>query len=175
MRNALLIALLSFMVSGHVFATTPLPAPLIREAPELRLLGKGEMRWFGLLLYDATLWSSGQSWSPRQTYALAIEYAREIPGNRLVESSIAEMRRLGMQDEAKLARWADELARVFPDVKKGDRIVGAHLPGKGATFFFQGQPTGSIDDAEFAERFFAIWLDPRTREPSLRKALLGER
>jgi hypothetical protein len=50
-----------------------------------------------------------------------------------------------------------------------------HLPGKGATFYHQGRITGSIDDAEFAETFFAIWLDPRTREPSLRKALLGQR
>jgi hypothetical protein len=175
MRNSLFIAILALLISGHALAAKQLPAPLLREAPELRFLGKGEMRWFGLHLYDASLWSSGATWSPRQPYALAIEYAREIPGKRLVESSIAEMRRLGVQDEDKLARWADALTAVFPDVKKGDRIVGAHLPGKGATFFYRGQPAGSIEDSEFAETFFAIWLDPRTREPSLRKALLGER
>jgi hypothetical protein len=175
MRNALVISILFLMISGHVSANTQLPASLLREAPQLRLLGKGEMRWFGLHLYDASLWSSGETWSPRQTYALAIEYARAIPGKRLVDSSIDEMRRLGIRDEDKLARWADLLARVFPDVKKGDRIVGAHVPGRGVTFFHQGQLTGSIEDTDFADTFFAIWLDPRTREPSLRKALLGER
>jgi Chalcone isomerase-like len=169
-----LIALF-FLVCGPVLANTQLPAPLLNEAPGLRLLGKGEMRWFGLHLYDATLWSSSRPWSPEQQFALDLEYAREIAGKRLVDSSISEMRRLGMQDEGKLARWAEALARVFPDVRKGDRIVGVHLPGKGAAFYHQGQPTGSIDDPEFAEAFFAIWLDPRTREPSLRKALLGQR
>jgi len=166
---------LSFLVCGPALANTQLPAPLLSEAPGLRLLGKGEMRWFGLHLYDATLWSSSRPWSPEQPFALDIEYAREIAGKRLVDSSISEMRRLGVQDEDKLARWAEALARVFPDVKKGDRIVGVHLPGKGASFYHQGQPTGSIDDPEFAEAFFATWLDPRTREPSLRKALLGQR
>ena len=85
------------------------------------------------------------------------------------------MRRLGVWDEDKLARWEKALTRVFPDVKRGERIVGVHLPGKGAIFYHQGQPTGTIDDPEFADAFFAIWLDPRTREPSLRKALLGQR
>lgn len=170
-----LFAALSFLLCGPLLANTQLPAQLLREAPDLRLLGQGEMRWFGLHLYDASLWSSADPWSPRHTYALSIEYARVIPGKRLVESSIAEMRRLGVRDEVKLARWESVLNGVFPDVKKGDRIVGVHLPGKGATFYHQGRITGSIDDAEFAETFFAIWLDPRTREPSLRKALLGQR
>ncbi|MBL8539235.1 MAG: chalcone isomerase family protein [Betaproteobacteria bacterium] len=170
-----LIAALSFLFCGSLLANTQLPAELLREAPDLRLLGRGEMRWFGLHLYDAALWSSADPWSPRQTYALSIEYARDIPGKRLVESSLAEMRRLGARDEDKLARWETALNGVFPDVRKGDRIVGVHLPGRGATFYHQGRMTGSIDDAEFAETFFAIWLDPRTREPSLRKALLGLR
>jgi hypothetical protein len=171
----LLFLIVPLLVCGQASASTQLPAPLLREAPELRLLGKGEMRWFGLHLYDATLWASGSSWSPRQVYALDIEYAREISSKRLVDSTIAEMRRLGAQDEDKLARWSDTLTRVFPDVKPGDRIVGLHRPGKGAFFYHQGEPTGSIEDSEFADTFFAIWLDPRTREPALRKALLGQR
>ncbi len=31
----------------------------------------------------------------------------------------------------------------------------------------------AIDDAEFARRFFAIWLDPRTSAPAPRAALVG--
>ena len=174
MSKSLLVAILAFLFCGPSMANTQLPASLLRDAPELRLLGKGEMRWFGLHIYDATLWATGSSWSAEQLYALAIEYAREISAKQLIDSSIAEMRRLGTKDEDKLARWGGALTRVFPDVKRGDRIVGVHLPGKGASFYHQGRPTGSIDDNEFAETFFAIWLDPRTREPALRKALLGQ-
>jgi len=174
MRKSMLIALLSLTLVAPVLADRSLPVSLLREAPDLKLLGSGEMRWFGLHLYDASLWSSAQTWSPKQVFALDLLYAREIPGKRLVDSSISEMRRLGIKDEEKLTRWSDSMARVFPDVKKGDRIVGVHIPGKGASFYHQGQPTGTVEDAEFSDMFFAIWLDPRTREPSLRKALLGQ-
>jgi hypothetical protein len=39
---------------------------------------------------------------------------------------------------------------------------------------FNGQPLGEIRDAEFARRFFAIWLSPQTSEPKLRLALLQQ-
>lgn len=81
------------------------------------------------------------------------------------------MRRLGA-DVAQLARWDADLRRVFPDVKEGESIVGVHQPGRGASFFHQGRATGEVVDAEFARRFFAIWLDPASRSPSLRSALL---
>ena len=37
------------------------------------------------------------------------------------------------------------------------------------------QLLGTTDDAELAQRFFAIWLSPRTSEPGLRNALLARR
>jgi hypothetical protein len=49
--------------------------------------------------------------------------------------------------------------------------VGLQLADR-ARFFFNEQPIGEIDDPAFARAFFAIWLDPRTSEPSLRSALL---
>ena len=141
--------------------------------PDWRLLGQGEMRWFGFRLYAASLWAPDGRWQPEQPYALELRYARDIPARRLVEASIEEMQRLGAADPERLARWKVELERVFPDVRSGDVIVGLHQPGSGAEFYHQGRLTGRVDDAGFARSFFAIWLDPRTREPGLRASLLG--
>jgi len=107
-----------------------------------------------------------------QPFALALTYARAIPRDRLVSTSVSEMKRLGWSDEAQLERWQEELARVFPDVREGDTIVGVSVPGRGARFFHQGRATGEVADAEFARAFFAIWLDERTRVPELRAQLL---
>jgi hypothetical protein len=63
------------------------------------------------------------------------------------------------------------MAGLFPSVKPGDRIVGLQLSDR-ARFFYNDQSLGEINDAAFARAFFAIWLDPRTSEPSLRTALL---
>jgi hypothetical protein len=154
-------------------ATTPLPQAALAYAPEWRPLGSGQMRWFGLRLYDAELWISGERFVPERPHALALRYHRAIAAERLVESSIAEMRRLGVQDEARLAVWRDALARAFPSVAPNESIVGMHLPGRGAVFWHDGRRTAEIDDPELARWFFAIWLDERTREPALRARLLG--
>lgn len=170
-----LLALLLLALAGAAPAARELPAPVQGAAPPLRALGQGEMRWFGLHLYDATLWVGGERWDPQRPFALDIRYARDIPRSRLVQSSLDEMRRLSLADDAALGRWGEAMARVFPDVRRGDRLVGVHLPGRGASFYTGDRYLGTVAEEAFAEAFFAIWLDARTREPRLREALLGAR
>ena len=72
---------------------------------------------------------------------------------------------------ARLDAWGAQMARIFPDVRDGDHLLGVWRP-EGA-YFYQGERLiGSIRDAEFARAFFAIWLDPRSSAPGLRAALL---
>lgn len=170
MRRLILLAW--FVAAG----AQALPEVVRAGEPGWRQWGSGEMTWFGISLYRATLWVAGAGADPgnlpsNAPIALQLDYRRDIPRERLVQSSLDEMRRLGA-DEAQLARWANDLRRVFPDVKEGDSIVGVHHPGRGASFYHRGQASGEIADAEFARRFFAIWLDPETRSPSVRAALL---
>jgi Chalcone isomerase-like len=40
-------------------------------------------------------------------------------------------------------------------------------------FYLDGKLLGEIADVEFAQAFFAIWLDPRTSASNLRKQLLA--
>jgi len=135
----------------------------------LQRWGTGEFRRFGFLVYEATLWATGSD-PLRPPLALGLTYRRSIAGKAIAEASVAEMRRF-VGDEARLRDWGERLARLFPDVQRGDRIVGLHLPDR-ARFFFNDRELGAIDGAEFAAAFFAIWLDARTSAPELRAALL---
>lgn len=171
--RTLVAALLGALALAAAALPATLPAAALDTAPALRPLGSGEMRWLGFRLYDAQLWVSGTAYQPDQPHALALRYHRGISAARLVDTSVDEMRRLGAADEAQLLRWRAALQQAFPDVAAEEVIVGLHLPGGGAAFWHQGRLTARIDDAEFARLFFAIWLDPRTREPGLRARLLG--
>lgn len=134
-------------------------------------VGSGTMRWLGIEVYAASLWTQGgERWSADRPYALRIEYRRPISARRLVSTSLDEMARLG-QDEP--GRWRGELERALPSVAAGDVIVGVARPGRGAAFYHRGSLTAEVRDERFAEAFFAIWLDQRTREPELRSRLLG--
>ena len=170
-RLLLLLALLSATLAWGT--NRPPLAGLATQEAEVRQMGQGRMRWFGLHLYDASLWVAGQQWRWDQPFALDIRYARAFPGSRLAGASIDEIRRLGIADDTRLERWRGFMLAGFPDVKEGQRITGVFRPGIGVEFFHEDRSTGIVRDIEFARAFFSIWLDPRTREPKLRAALLG--
>ena len=136
--------------------------------PGLRRWGRGEFRRFGFLVYEASLWAGDDPTRP--PLALRLDYKRRIAGSAIAEASVKEMRRF-VADEALLKRWGEAMARLFPDVKPGDHILGVYRP-EGAVFLFNGQALGEIAEPAFARQFIAIWLDPRTSAPELREALL---
>ena len=138
-------------------------------------LGDGEMRWLGLRIYHATLWAEQQPFQPERAFALQLRYERSISRERLVQASLSEMRRLGggAVDDATLARWRLALLGAFTDVAPGDELIGVYLPGHGARFYNQQRLLADIDDPRLAHAFFAIWLDPATREPDLRGQMMG--
>lgn len=158
----------------------PHPPELAAELPGARRVGEGRLRFLGLHVYDARLWTPAPpealaSDPLAAPLALEIAYARKLVGRLIAERSLDEMRRQGPLDEATATRWLAEMTRLFPDVAGGDRITGVHRPGEAARFFHNARPLGEVRDAAFARRFFGIWLARETSEPALRDALLGRR
>jgi Chalcone isomerase-like len=136
---------------------------------------RATLRFFGLRVYDAELWSAApmtlESWRD-QPFALALSYHRALKGPEIAKRSLVEMRRQGPIAEADANRWLAEMQAAFPDVAEGDRITGRHEPGQGARFFVNGRLQREVREPAFATRFFGIWLSPQTSEPAMREALL---
>ncbi len=156
-------------------APAVLPAPVRTHLDDARLAGEGRLTWFGFPVYEARLFvpAGFDARDPAtQSFVLELTYARRLTGRSIADASRDELERLGFGSAADRARWHAAMARIFPDVDKDRRIAGVHLPGRGARFYFDGRFIGAIEDAQFARGFFAIWLDPRTRAPALRAALL---
>lgn len=168
-----LMALLLLVATAQAAAPPALPAAACTMLQTCRPVGQGTLRWWGFHVYDAALWSPTGRWQSQSPYALDIRYARRITGEQLAETSVDEIRRLGVSDDAALARWGAAMRKVFPDVGPDSRLIGIHVPGRGAVFYSATGYLGAIDEPEFSRWFFAIWLDPRTRKPELRAALLG--
>jgi len=160
MRRAL--ALLAALAALGAHANVP-----------LQPLGEGTLRWFGLKIYEARLWTAGGAPDFSRPFRLELRYARSLDGEAIAERSAEEIARLGFGTPARRAAWLDAMRRLFPDVVEGDALAGEHRPGVGASFARNGRPLGEVADPEFSRAFFSIWLDPRTSEPGLRAALLG--
>ncbi len=172
MFKAALLGLL-LTASAHAAAPPDLPAAACNVLQTCRPVGQGTLRWWGFHVYDAALWSPSGRWQAQAPYALDIRYARRITGAQLAETSVEEIRRLGGGDEPTLARWGAAMRKLFPDVGPDSRLIGIHVPGRGALFYSATGYLGAVEDPEFSRWFFAIWLDPRTQSPDLRAALLG--
>lgn len=162
-RRSLLLALLAWPFAGLAGA-----AAAVAPYPGLRRWGSAAFRRFGFHVYDATLWAGDDPLRP--PLALRLDYQRGIAGKAIAEASVKEMRTF-VADEARLAAWGEQMARIFPDVRAGDHLVGLWQP-EGARFLQDGRDLGEIDDPAFARAFFGIWLDERSSAPALRAALL---
>ncbi|WP_374361965.1 chalcone isomerase family protein [Pseudoduganella danionis] len=145
------------------------------ELPAAIRLGGGELRWFGFRIYHATLWAEQQPFQPQRPFALQLQYHRNISRERLVDTSLDEIRRLSrkLPDSATLNRWRNTLLQAFTDVAPGDELIGVYRPGQGMRLYNQRQLLAEIDDAALAQAFFAIWLDERSHDQGLRQQLLG--
>lgn len=177
-RRALLISPLAAPLVAGPAQANALPPELADELPGARVLGQGGLRFLGLKVYDARLWAPAPPADPladplKVPLALELQYARALVGRLIAERSLTEMKRQGPIDDATGERWLQAMSALFPDVAAGDRITGVHRPGEAARYFHNGRRLGEVRDAEFARRFFGIWLAPQTSEPGLRKALLG--
>ena len=157
----------------------PPSAPLEVSAAikSAQLLGRAPLRFFGLLVYEARLWTNSKFNAANYelaAFALELEYARKLEGAAIAERSIAEMRRVDSFTEAQAQTWLTLMKQAFPDVGAQDRITGVNDGAGGVRFYFNGKETASIQDKTYARLFFGIWLSPKTSSPALRSALIDQ-
>lgn len=172
---------LATLLASQAFAwadthASPPPKQVQNAVENLRLMGQGTLRWFGLRVYDGQLWSNTDPQSfnyKRDTAWLELKYARNFEGKKIAERSIDEIEEIGAGTEAKRQEWLKKLSEIFPDVKEGHTLSAFFQPGKGIQFFKNGQPHAKLEDLELSEAFMGIWLDPKTSAPEMRKQLIG--
>ena len=178
LRGALAAMVTTSLLADFALANPPTaPTELASELPAARWRGTGVLRFLGLRIYDAHLWSAEAvpGDGAAQPLALVLVYARALVGEQIASRSLKEMNRIGRINDEQSARWLSAMTQLFPDVKDGDRLTGIQRPGVATRFFLNGQFRGEVSDADFTRLFFGIWLSPRTSEPRLREQLLGNR
>lgn len=139
----------------------------------LILVGESRLKVLFWDVYDASLYVSDGAYHPDKPFALSLRYLRDFSGSDIAERSIEEIRQQGLSDTAILNSWMEQFKAIFPNVVKGDEIIGIHDPSEGASFFLNGALIGNIADTSLSRRFFDIWLSEKTSEPEMRESLIG--
>lgn len=145
-----------------------------RHVPNAQKVGEGRLTYLVWDVYDAILFAPAGRFENGKPMALKLSYLRDIRGKDIADTSAQKIRKLGFNDEIKLATWHAMMKNIFPDVNVGTEIIGV-LDAKGQSHFYKdGDNIGTIQDPEFGEVFFSIWLGENTSIPSLRRQLLGQ-
>lgn len=156
--------------------TAHIPPEVASILAQARSVGTARLKVWGFEVYDAQLWATAEFSAPdyvRTPFALQLRYLRNFEGQAIAERSIKEMRGIGSLTDTQATQWLGQMRAIFPNVRKGDRLLGLHQPGVGASFMFNGKPVGELRDPEFARLFFGIWLSGQSSQPHMRRELLG--
>ncbi len=161
-------------VTRSGFASSPMDQQI--RTLGLQLVGRADLRFFGLKVYEASLWAPAQADEAtllNGPFALELHYNLRFKGGDIARRSVEEIEGLGLMDRSQHDKRLRELTALFPTVESGDRLTGVYQPKAPSPFYLNGKPIGEIRDPEFAQMFFRIWLDAKTSEPRLRQALLA--
>jgi Chalcone isomerase-like len=174
------IALCAGLMAGigqFAYAASPAVPPAVSQGVDgAKAFGQARLVVYGFNIYDAKLWAA-DSFSAdnyaQEPFALELRYLRSFSGTMIAERSLKEMRRIGNVSDEKAAQWLESMKKTFPDVKKGDQLIGVHRSDGTASFSLNGKSIGEMSDQGFTRLFFGIWLSPKTSEPKMRSALIG--
>ena len=104
---------------------------------------------------------------------LELEYFWAIPGpdfGKAAEEILAD--NFSPDVITPLRSRLDRLSALYQDVKPGDRYALTYLPGVGMELAFNGTLKGTIEGADFAAAYFAIWLGNKPIDASMKAQLL---
>lgn len=143
------------------------------QVPSAAVVGTARMRYLFWDVYDAELFAPAGVWASDEPYALSLTYLRSLKGAAIAQRSVEEMQQQGYNDQAKLAEWQQAMTELFPNVDKQSNLTGIRTATGDTVFYYNHEFLGAVQDPQFSQRFFAIWLSEKTSEPTLRQALLG--
>jgi hypothetical protein len=145
------------------------------------LRGAALLRWLKLVkVYVAALYLPKQA-KPSEVLSdipkrLEINYLVAIKGadfGPAAETILA--RNVSGAELKRLRHRIDRLNAAYRDIKPGDRYALTYQPGKGTELSWNGEPLATIEGADFAAAYFAIWLGHKPLDDNLKKELLHKR
>ncbi|WP_116472589.1 chalcone isomerase family protein [Zobellella maritima] len=144
---------------------------LATPVSDLTLVGEGKMRWLFWELYQARFYSQDGEYRPGDyPQALELRYARNIDRDDLLEATVVEWERLGIDWKPE---WPRQLARIWPSVSRRDELVLRVDDNGISRFYFNWQLLGEMTDPEFGPAFLEIWMSSNSRDPALTRQLKG--
>jgi len=187
-RRQLLVATLgctALALPVYAGSVNTFPATQVVQGSTLSLNGAGTRYKAIFKVYDMALYTPSKVTTPQALLALPgskrlnFVALRDIPGTDL---GLAFIKGLNSNSSAEAVQKhtasSTRLIEIFSGKAKlvsGDTFAMEYLPGKGTSFYIQGQVQGApVGDAEFFNMVLNIWVGTSPADYQLKSALLGQ-
>ncbi|MET1256407.1 chalcone isomerase family protein [Aliikangiella maris] len=158
-----------YLPSSHANANINMP----QLPTTLNLVGQANFSVLWWDIYQIQLFTENGSYRTNQyPLILKLTYQRKISKDNLLEETANQWKRFKISS-AQQSQWLAQLAAIWPDVNKQDRIEFYVDTHNNSHFYFNGNYVGSIFDETFSHVFSQIWLAENAEYPQLAKALKG--
>ncbi|MFN7663056.1 MAG: chalcone isomerase family protein [Alphaproteobacteria bacterium] len=136
--------------------------------------GQGTVYKFVIPAYDIGLWvKEGQSWSYDQPFALEVKARWNVDKKEMLDSTLEVMKRNTVLTLAQEKEYTDFLHSFYPDLKEKDLVTVVFIPQQKILFYHNNKLLKESTNMTFARAFCDIWLSPKTKYDSARRAMLG--
>lgn len=108
------------------------------------------------------------------TRLIRMQYVRSVDKAKVAEAFQEGFENNAKELAAKQKGSIDRMIAALPDLKDGQTMSFAYVPGKGTTLSCDGKDLFSAEGKEFADAVFLLWLGPKPPSEDLKKGLLGD-
>lgn len=167
------LMLMYFITASVTAETLERDTNMLQLIDDAQTVGKARYEYLFWDIYDAELLAPAGDFSPEGPFALKLTYLRDFKGADIAKRSIDEMKKQGLSDKQRQQQWLTLMQALFPDVRKNQSLTGVVDAEGTAHFFYDSEYLGVVEDRDFAQWFFNIWLGDNTSDPKFRQALLA--
>ena len=139
-----------------------------------KLIGEGTLKVLMWEVYDLRLLTDGTPFSWKNKFILEFDYSRELKKESVIDASLKEFKLQPNVSDKDIMAWEVYLEQVIQTVQKGTKASVMWVPEGQIVFDYEGSPTSTIENEDFARAFLNIWLGEKTSRPKLRSQLLGD-
>ena len=139
-----------------------------------KLIGEGTLKVLMWEVYDLRLFTDGTPFSWKNKFMLEFDYSRELKKESVIDASLKEFKLQPNVSDKDIKAWEVYLEQVIQTVQKGTKASVMWVPEGQIVFDYEGSPTSTIENEDFARAFLNIWLGEKTSRPKLRSQLLGD-
>ncbi len=137
------------------------------------IIGSSELKFFGMNIYDISLWSESNQFSYNKKFAIQIIYNKSFNKEDLAKRTVQEIKKQNNITEEQEKLYYEQILLVFSSVKKGDEKVALFIPKEGVVLFFNKKIVGKISNLTLAKYFIDIWVSDKSSYPDIAKKIRG--